>query len=182
MDSQENKILLVLDLDETLIYSSEKELGSIKHDFVCGEFFVYKRPGLDEFIQSVKEDFIVAIWSSASDKYVAEIVSKIFPANMKLEFIWARDKCTIKRDYELDCYFFTKPLKKLKRKGYDLNRILIVDDTPEKGRDNFGNIIYISEFKGVPDNELRKLSTYLQKIKTVENVRAIEKRGWHLKE
>lgn len=177
---QGNKILLILDLDETLIYSSDTELASLKHDFVCGSFFVYKRPGLKDFLLSVKDDFKLAVWSSASDDYVESIASNIFPENLNLEFIWGRSRCTIKRDMDRDAYFFTKPLKKLKRKGYDIERILIIDDSPEKAKENFGNIIYITEFKGIPDNELNKLSSYLQKLKSIANVRVIEKRGWHL--
>jgi len=164
-----------------LIYASEAELASLKYDFVFSDFFVYKRPGLSDFLYSIKEDFKIGVWSSASDDYVLNIVSNIFPEEIKLEFIWGRSKCTIKRDRDRDIYFFTKPLKKLKRKGFDLDRILIIDDTPQKAKDNFGNVIYISEFKGIPDNELEKLSVYLQKLKTIANVRLIEKRGWHSK-
>jgi len=176
---QEDKILLILDLDETLIHASETKLASVEHDFVYADYFVYKRPGLDEFLNSVKDDFRIAVWSSASDDYVTSIVSHIFQDSIKLEFIWGRSKCTFKRDLELDTYFFAKPLKKLKRKGYDLERILIIDDTAEKVKDNFGNAIYIKEFTGTPDNDLTKLSIYLHKLKSSSNIRGVEKRGWH---
>ena len=178
---KENKILLVLDLDETLIHSSEFELTSYKHDFVYSGFFVYKRPGLDEFLNLVKRDFKIGVWSSASDDYVSEIVKHIFPETFNLEFVWGRSRCTLKRDLELDTWFFSKPLKKLKGKGFQLERILIIDDSAEKVKDNFGNAIYIKEFSGSPDNELSKLSQYLQQLKEIGNVRVIEKRGWHSK-
>lgn len=173
-----SKILLVLDLDETLIHASATEIESVEHDFICGDFFVYKRPGLEDFLHSIKNDFKISIWSSASDDYVTNIVSNIFPGDFPLEFIWGRSRCTLKRDYELGTYFFSKQLKKLKRKGYELEKILIIDDSAEKVKDNFGNAIYITEFKGIPDNELEALSIYLQIIKSSQNVRIIEKRGW----
>jgi TFIIF-interacting CTD phosphatase-like protein len=179
---QEDKILLILDLDETLIHASETRLTSVEHDFVYAGYFVYKRPGLDEFLDSIKDAFRIAVWSSASDDYVISIASNIFKDSIEPEFIWGRSKCTFKRDLELDTYYFAKQLKKLKRKGYELERILIIDDTAEKVKDNFGNAIYIKEFTGTPDNELNKLSIYLQKLKSTNNVRIIEKRGWHLKE
>ena len=44
---------------------------------------------------------------------------------------------------------------------------------------NYGNAIYIKEFTGdVNDCELRHLYNYLLTLKTVKNVRTIEKRGW----
>ncbi|WP_207893796.1 NIF family HAD-type phosphatase [Tenacibaculum sp. M341] len=59
---------------------------------------------------------------------------------------------------------------------------MIVDDSPEKTKNNFGNAIYINPFEGnKSDNELKILSEYLISIKDIENVRAIEKRGWRNK-
>jgi RNA polymerase II subunit A small phosphatase-like protein len=179
---KDNRILLVLDLDETLIHASETELTSLKHDFTWNNFFVYKRPGLDEFLNSIKDHFKIGVWSSASDDYVGSITSNIFPESLKLEFIWGRSRCTLKRDLELDTYFFSKPLKRLKRKGYQLERILIIDDSAEKVKDNFGNAIYITGFTGAPDDVLKRLSLYLQKLIEAPNVRTIEKRGWHLQD
>lgn len=179
---EEDKILLVLDLDETLIYASENPIEQLEIDFRFDKYHVYKRPHLTEFLLSLKDDFKVAVWSSASDDYVKSIVLNSFPENYQLEFIWGRSKCSLKRDMTFDSYYFSKPFKKLKSKGYDLEKILIVDDSPEKTEKNYGNAIYIKEFKGTPDEELKKLSLYLQTFKTISNVRSIEKRGWHLKE
>jgi len=67
----------------------------------------------------------------------------------------------------------------VKRKGYHINRILIVDDSPHKSKDNFGNAIYPSAFTGdMADKELRLLAKYLKSLKDEENIRRIEKRGW----
>lgn len=56
---------------------------------------------------------------------------------------------------------------------------MIVDDSREKAKNNFGNAIYVSEFKGDrEDNELMMLSEYLLKLKYADNVRTIEKRNW----
>jgi RNA polymerase II subunit A small phosphatase-like protein len=173
------KILIVLDLDETLIYATKKKIDSISHDFIYDDFFVYKRPYLAEFLQSIKDDFRIAVWSSAGDEYVSQIVSNVFPENYKLEFIWGRSKCTLKKDLVFDNYYFTKPLKKIKRNGFNLEQTLIIDDTPEKSKTNYGNAIYIKEFKGEADEELNKLSIYLQSLKKIKNVREVEKRMWH---
>ncbi|HLK98709.1 MAG TPA: NIF family HAD-type phosphatase, partial [Hymenobacter sp.] len=76
-------------------------------------------------------------------------------------------------------YNYVKVLKKLRRFGYDLNRTLIVDDTPAKAKRNYGNAIYPQEYLGqAQDDELPALLTYLLRFKDVSSVRSIEKRGW----
>ena len=184
-----NKILLILDVDETLVFGTNKEL-SRKADFVVFDYYIYKRPHLAEFIAQIKNDFLIAIWSSASDEYVEEVVKQIIPKDVKLEFVWGRSRCTYKRNLQIDDngyyddnylnhYHYIKPLKKIKRKGYQLERILIVDDSPHKSKDNYGNAIYPKEFRGEKnDDELLKLITYLKTLKDKSNVRVIEKRNW----
>jgi RNA polymerase II subunit A small phosphatase-like protein len=185
----EQKILLILDIDETLIYSTRKELER-KADFYVFSYHVYKRPYLKEFLEQVNNDFLLAIWSSASDDYVEEVVKKIIPQEIELEFVWGRSRCTYQRNYRLDesrfystnplnHYNFVKILKKVKRKGYQIERILIVDDTPHKSKYNYGNAIYPKEYQGEEhDEELTLLGKYLKKLKDKPNVRNIEKRNW----
>ena len=60
--------------------------------------------------------------------------------------------------------------------------MLIIDDSPEKTKENYGNAIYPREFNGEQDdNELAQLWKYLMLIKDEPNIRKIEKRGWHNK-
>ncbi|MBW1296304.1 NIF family HAD-type phosphatase [Aquimarina litoralis] len=179
--NNKQKILLILDLDETLIHATETKL-EIDPDFKYAEYFVYKRPNLEEFLNEMTNHFALAIWSSADDKYVSEIVDIIRPNGITFQFIWARSRCTLRRDYELDRYVREKRLKKIKKQGFPLEKALIVDDSPEKTRDNFGNAIYVNPFEGNPeDKELIILSNFLKSIKNSENVRTIEKRGWRNK-
>ena len=130
----------------------------------------------------------MAVWSSGSSGYVQAVTRTIFPKNIPLEFVWARDKCTLRRNYDLkrrgqsgiaSPYYFVKRLHKVKRKGYRMERILIVDDSPHKCIDNYGNAIYPKEYFGnQEDTELLQLAKYLELLKDVENVRAVEKRWW----
>lgn len=184
-----NKTLLILDLDETLIHATPQALDR-KADFTVFDYHVYKRPFLDAFLKQMDNDFLIAVWSSASDDYVKEVVGNIFSSDMKLEFVWGRSRATFRRRLRTDelgyfgdspqnHYHYTKPLKKLKRKGYNLNRILIVDDTRRKCMHNYGNAVYPMEYLGAEnDDELKYLSLYLSTLKGLENVRTLEKRGW----
>ncbi len=170
--------LLILDLDETLIHATEQKLN-IPEDFKFDKYFVYKRPNLDNFLIDISKHFKIGIWSSANDIYVNEIVIKIVPENLKLEIIWGRSRCSLKKDDTFDNYFFEKRLSKLKRKGFKLEQIIIVDDTPEKSSKNYGNAIYIKEFLGdTKDDELNYLFDYLLTLKNVDYIRSIEKRNW----
>lgn len=178
----EDKILLILDLDETLIHATKTELETAP-DLRVFSYNIYIRPFLIEFLSQMQKDFHLAIWSSASDTYVQEIVDRIIPPEILLEFIWGKSRCTPRRSFEgdelLDHYHYIKPLKKVKKRGYKLQRILIVDDSSHKSKENYGNAIYPKAFFGNNgDNELRLLAKYLDTLKNVGNVREIEKRGW----
>lgn len=185
----DEKILLILDVDETLIHATRQELSQAA-DFEIFNYKVYKRPYLDEFLKAISNDFLVAIWSSASDDYVEEIAKRIIPNEVELEFVWGRSRCTYQRNLQIDeygyydddpinHYHYIKPLKKVKRKGFNLERILVVDDSPHKSKDNYGNAIYPSAFTGdSQDVELKLLAKYLKLLRDKENVRRIEKRNW----
>ena len=176
--SDKSDKLLLLDLDETLIHATPVPL-TIAPDFQFDLFHIYKRPGLDWFLMNISQHFTVGVWSSADNAYVEEIVKMITPDTMEWFMIWGRSRCTIKRDYNLDGYYFEKRLDKVKRKGFKLEQIIIVDDSPEKSRSNYGNAVYIEPFMGNRnDNELTYLYDYLLTLKEAHNIRTIEKRGW----
>jgi carboxy-terminal domain RNA polymerase II polypeptide A small phosphatase len=170
--------LIILDLDETLIHATQSEL-EIPYDFRFDNYYVYERPYLRQFLADIAKHFSLGIWSSAGDDYVNEIVRHIKPDNVDFVVVWGRSKCSLKRDLTFDTYCFEKRLDKLKKKSFRLEQILVVDDSPSKSRTNYGNAIYIKEFTGdTSDNELQALYNYLLTLKTVDNVRTIEKRGW----
>ena len=185
------KALLILDLDETLIHASAKKLERDEKANVF-DYFIYERPNLKEFLVSVSQNFELAIWSSAGDEYVDEVIKETVIGDFDYSFVWGRSRAVYRRNYELDenrisdvyrdHYQYVKPLTKVKRLGYRLERILIVDDTPHKSRLNYGNAIYPSPYEGkLEDDELIHLANYLNMIKEIENFRKIEKRNWRSK-
>jgi len=181
-----DRILLILDLDETLIYADEVALDR-PADFGVYGYHVYRRPHLAEFLAAADQHFDLAVWSSASDAYVYAVVDRIFPDPSKLEFVWGRSRASLRRVGPDDTRFYdpwdhlhyVKPLTKVRRAGWNLGRVLIVDDTPEKCFRNYGNAIYPRPWTGEEDDsELRLLMRYLAALKDVPNVRNIEKRRW----
>ncbi|MDF1697603.1 MAG: HAD family hydrolase [Saprospiraceae bacterium] len=183
-----NKPLLILDIDETLVFASHEKSNDLMGISVF-DYIVYERPYLQKFLDSVYPFYLMAIWSSAGDEYVQEVVEKTILRHYTFEFIWGRSRATFRRNIEMDesreytsdsnHYHYVKPLKKVKRIGYNLKRTLIIDDTPHKSKLNYGNAIYPIPFEGHKnDDELKKLASYLIKIRNTPNFRTIEKRGW----
>jgi RNA polymerase II subunit A small phosphatase-like protein len=181
MDAAATRPLLILDLDETLIYGSETRLDR-DADFLVGPFHVYKRPGLDAFLSTVNHFYDLAIWSSASGDYVQGIASTLRQNVTEWIFVWSRSRCVQRMHPETFETIPIKDLKKVARIGYPLERILIVDDTHEKVCRNYGNAIYVSEFLGSnADDELPQLARFLVHLHSDLNFRRVEKRGWRSK-
>ena len=170
--------LLILDLDETLLFADEKPLDRAP-DHEVEPYFIYRRPFLGQFLAHVSQLFEIAVWTSSSPAYARAVCSAIFPSDLAPAFVWASDRCTPKRNLESDSWSHAKHLSKLKRRGYDLRKVLVVDDSPEKHTRNFGNLVRVEPyFGGTEDDELRYLAAYLEQLSAVPNVRAIEKRRW----
>lgn len=171
-------ILLVLDLDETLLFADEIGTGR-PADFEVAEYLVYKRPGLDAFIETIRPHFQLAVWTSSTRLYAEAVVPHLFPPGLDLRFVWARDRCTQRFDPDRHEYVWTKNLSKLKRLGHALERVLIVDDSPEKLEKHYGNLVRVHPFEGNPeDRELEALGRYLPTLSQIANVRRVEKRFW----
>jgi RNA polymerase II subunit A small phosphatase-like protein len=173
-----SKPLLILDLDECLIFGTESELDR-SADFRVGPFYVYRRPHLREFLKGASEIYSVAVWSSGTSDYVGEVARKICPAGIEWAFVWARNRCTRRMHPESMEIVYLKDAKKVRRLGYAIERILFVDDSPEKLARNYGNAIYLSPFEGAEDDaELPLLLKYIESIRSVENFRDLNKQGW----
>jgi TFIIF-interacting CTD phosphatase-like protein len=170
--------LLILDLDETLVYARQ-ELDGHGYSFQAAEYYVSARPYLQEFLESVFERFSVAVWTSAGEDYGRLVISRVFPPHQALEFSWFTDRCTRRYDPELREHFFVKDLKKVRRLGYRLERVLMLDDTGRKLARQYGNHVPVRPFFGDPrDTELKDILPFLEWIRGEPDFRAIEKRTW----
>lgn len=177
-ESEFATLLLVLDLDETLVHASSTPLGR-PCGFRVGPYFVYKRPYVDAFLKRASDVCDVAVWSAGSADYVEPTVSRLFEPLSTPQFVWSRGRCT--RLFEPERYeeYFLKDLKKVKRLGFNLERTVIVEDEPRKVARHYGNAVYVSEFTGdVEDSELLRLADFIEWLAQSGNVRRLEKRNW----
>ncbi len=176
------KKLLVLDLDETLVHATEHTLGR-EPDFKVFEYNIYKRPGLDKFLQQCLELFDVAVWTSSGEDYAGQVVDVIFKDLGELKIVLTSQHCVRRFDHDLGYFYNIKDLRKIKKKtGYALDSIIMVDDSKEKLERNYGNAVFVKEFIGQEDDdELIKLLEYLEIIGEEENIRKVDKLHWHKK-
>lgn len=167
-----------MDIDETLVYATEDRLER-KENFIVGQYFVYERPFLKNFLEFCFDNFEVAIWTSSTRNYAEQIIAKIIESKHIYSFLWARERCTFSYDAEEMTNFYEKKMHKIRRRKYDLSSVIAVDDTPEKWRSSYGNLVRVKPFFGeTDDDELKHLIIYLERLKRVENIRSFEKRNW----
>lgn len=195
------KRLLVLDLDETLFHAMDsREVASAvacghmvhEHDYdfdVIDAYVAIERPFVHRFLHWAFENFAVGIWTSASQDYADIVVEKLIKDGKHGVplFVFARDRCVMQRDYNsmynYGTYQFNyiKDLKKVKKFGFKLEDIIVVDDTPSKLQRNYGNLVTIKPFFGDRhDTEMLKLVEYLTILNRAPNIRKVEKRGWDI--
>jgi len=75
--------------------------------------------------------------------------------------------------------YWVKDLKKIRRIGYALEQVIVVDDTAKKHERNYGNLVRVRPFEGqLDDDELLQLGKYLETLADLDDVRAVDKRGW----
>jgi RNA polymerase II subunit A small phosphatase-like protein len=170
--------LLILDLDETLIHTTNEPKGRTP-DFQVFHYGVYKRPGVEDFLSTCIAWFNMGVWTSASADYAGKIIQHLFPEPAQLRFVFTRKDCGLRFDYSIGMHRIVKPLKKLKKQGYSLKKTLVIDDSPGTFVENYGNAILVQKYLGnEEDEELFLLLKYLETIASAKNVRKIEKGNW----
>ena len=146
--------LLLLDLDETLVYSTTKPL-SYTASFQYQKYHVYKRPKLDWFIRSSSEKFNIGVWSAADEDYVANICQKIFPNDIQLKIMWSQYWCKQELDKFSNQTIYVKDFQAINRLGLDVKNVLLLDDKVHTSQVGNNSILQIKPFKGaLDDNEL----------------------------
>lgn len=77
------RLLLILDLDETLVHARESALDHAV-DFRVLDYFVYKRPGVNDFLLRCADLFDLAVWSAGDEACVRAVIDQIMPEQITL--------------------------------------------------------------------------------------------------
>ncbi|OHT10951.1 NLI interacting factor-like phosphatase family protein [Tritrichomonas foetus] len=133
---------LVLDLDETLIHSSDIPPHSKVDFFKSGdpEFYVYKRPGLDAFLQIVKGMFETFIFTYGEKRYADPLLDVVCPF-IDSDHRLYRDQCQFNNgSVHKDLDLFQRAEENL----------ILVDDNQNCAKFHPKNTIVIPRWMGTP--------------------------------
>ena len=163
----EKKGNIVLDLDQTLIYSKPAEekfsaadklkIGKFKfHEMADPDtggilYVVFERPGLQSFLDYIFQHYNVSVWTAATKDYAAFIISKtiLIKPGRKLNWVFFDYHC----DLSVHETKHTKSLRmfwdsgKFEIPGHTQKNTIIIDDLPEVYKTQPNNCIPIPAFK-----------------------------------
>lgn len=138
-----DRLTIVLDLDETLIYAREGPL--------------YGRPGLDELMLFLKDNCEAIVWTAGVKAYAQAVVRNIDKHDAIRHTVYRHKK------WFTGMAGYNKDLTLL---GRDLNTTLIVENTPDCVRGNEANGILVADYEGgeLEDNTLPAILMLLKDL------------------
>jgi len=172
-----NTPLLVLDLDETLLHSTPDPTADA--DFTFGAYKTRLRPHLREFLEAIDRQWHVGIFTAAGALYAQAMLEGIrahAPFPLEPVFVFDRRRCTPRQDPDTDETTWLKDLKKVRRRGFNLERVLVIDDRPAGLARHRGNLLHAPAWEGDPtDTFLLDVLPALERLATEGNVRTASK-------
>jgi len=173
------RLLVVFDLDETVVHTLPERRDTPCRVHRLEGHTVIERPYVSEMLRALAPVCTLAIWTVGTSDYAEFVAERVFRPHCDLAFVYSRDRCTRRFDPATSMDYDVKDLKKVFRRGFPRERVLMVDDTPRKLERHYGNLVTVREFLGEPeDDELPHLTQFLLSFAEVPDVRRIEKRGW----
>ena len=162
---KKHKYSLILDLDETLVYTQRNNYRLKINNFNNDRLTIPKktiilRPGLHEFLHDMKLLFELIIFTSGTPDYVDPIIKMIEKDEQFFDYILYRQHITIDENGD--------KIKDLSIIGRDLKNVIIIDDISRYFKLQKRNGICIRPFHGnvLSDRKtLKTLNSVLQKIR-----------------
>ncbi|KAM0755893.1 NLI interacting factor [Meredithblackwellia eburnea MCA 4105] len=162
---------LVLDLDETLVHSSFKQMVH-QADYVVPveienqyhNVYVIKRPGVDAFLKAMGEIYEVVIFTASLSKYADPVLDQL-DVHRVVQYRLFRESCyNNKGSY----------VKDLSQLGRPMSECIIIDNSPASYVFHPNNAVPISSWFNDPhDTELTDLVPFLTDLKDVDDVRSV---------
>ncbi|KAJ8004140.1 hypothetical protein DPEC_G00155680 [Dallia pectoralis] len=161
------KICVVIDLDETLVHSSFKPVNNadfiipVEIDGTVHQVYVLKRPHVDEFLKRMGELFECILFTASLAKY-ADPVSDLLDKWGAFRGRLFRESCVFHRG---------NYVKDLSRLGRDLNKVIIIDNSPASYVFHPDNAVpVVSWFDDMADTELLDLIPFFERLSQVEDI------------
>nr|XP_002128680.1 carboxy-terminal domain RNA polymerase II polypeptide A small phosphatase 1 [Ciona intestinalis] len=169
-EKHNNKKCAVIDLDETLVHSSFKPINNadfivpVEIDGTVHQVYVLKRPHVDEYLKRMGEMFECVLFTASLAKY-ADPVSDLLDKSGVFSSRLFRESCVFHRG---------NYVKDLSLIGRDLNKVIIIDNSPASYIFHPDNAVpVISWFDDPTDTELLDLLPFLEAIAESEDVYSV---------
>lgn len=120
------KKTLILDLDETFVHSSFKEVENanivlpVEIEGSTCNIFILVRPGVGEFLEKMSKYYELVIFTASLSKYADPLVNILDPKGL-CSYRLFREHCT---------YYNNSYVKDLQRVGRPMEDIIILDNSP----------------------------------------------------
>ncbi|KAI8388353.1 HAD-like domain-containing protein [Radiomyces spectabilis] len=164
----DNRPTLVLDLDETLLYTTYRDTDTTQTD---ADYVMFAkdgrsclagilRPGVTQFLTWASSIFEVVVWTAGADDYAHMVRECLDPERKLITHMLTRRSCIRMRSAASEDVIYIKDLCAL---GRDLSKTFLVDNTPHAATLNLSNLIPIEAYLGSSsDNELEGLRRFLE--------------------
>ena len=181
-NENQNKINLILDLDQTLISAEANEEYDFKKNRdkakkfefqdMDGYYIVFERPGLQDFLDFIFANFNVSVWTAASKDYAIFIIDKIIIKDKnerKIDWIFFSYHCKISQKIKHTSKDLSILWEEYNLPGYNKNNTIILDDykenvyLPQKNRCILAKPFYFTDNESENDKFLFKLKNDLEK-------------------
>jgi CTD small phosphatase-like protein 2 len=180
---RDERIALVLDMDECLVHSkfynemvecrqAESRPEQLANDFddtfeiemEDGErAIVYKRPGLDRFLEEAAKHFDLYVFTAGLEAYGKPILDELDPKGNLFAGRFFRESCQMRKG------MFLKDLRVVRN---DLSRVILVDNNPVSFLMQPSNGIPVPSFyDDANDRTLDSLTKVLMSLREAEDVR-----------
>ena len=166
-------LLVVFDLDETLIASRREPVASRPPDFWWAGHAIYLRPHVHALLVERFERGHAAIWTASDPGYAHPILERILRGPLDpFRFVLTREHCVEGPDPEVPL----KPLDVLLRRGADPARTLVVDNRPGTFAGHPANGLAVRDYLG-DEPEDAELLSLMQRLRAFDELPDVRVRG-----
>mmetsp|Transcript_35899 Transcript_35899/g.41929 ORF Transcript_35899/g.41929 Transcript_35899/m.41929 type:complete len:301 (+) Transcript_35899:14-916(+) len=170
----QGKPVLVLDLDETLIHATRTRPSYPAQEItvVVGDrkrrFYVVKRPGVEEFLETLAQSYTILIYTASIYAYAETILLQLGLKRFIAE-IYHREHCLRLTDELI--------IKDLSVIGKNIDRMVLIDDAVHNMKQQPENSLLISRFEGAEsDCWLATITPFLKKLALCHNFRSVSRK------
>ena len=163
-----NQLIVVFDLDDTLIHCHTKQpqrnKESIQQIIVDGnKYWIELRRGMKESLQRLKQKYKIILYTASHANYANEIIKLIEQEDVIFSEVYSRNNCELKNG------IFIKNID-LISKNY--KRIVCIDDNPSVWNES-NNVYICKKYKGGFDDEFVRIEQLLSSCNVNDDVRDV---------